>query len=213
VAESAPEHDLSVKHFVQLFGGWKGLIDSGVPAVVFIVVRLFQELNVAIVAAVAAGLLIVGLRRARGESLQYAYSGFAGLLVAVLISRATGTGKGFFLPGIVLTGLSGVGFAVSNLVGHPAIAMALVTIDEKYAQWKTNPALKRACVLSTWVWAASFFIRCGVASAVALTVGDDAKDNAILFGVIQVERYALLIGAALFTVAAVRRAPLQVPQA
>lgn len=203
--EDKPSGDLSVRHFLALFGGASGLFDSTLPAVVFIVVKLATDLNTGIVAAVAAGLVVVAVRRARGESLQHAAGGFFGLLLAVVFARATGSGKGFFLPGIIITALSGVGFAVSALVRRPAIALVLVAIDPKYAVWKTNPELRRACVQSTWVWAASFFIRAAVASAVALTVGDDAKDNAILFGVIQVEKYLMLAGAALFTVVAVRR--------
>ncbi|MCU1623835.1 MAG: hypothetical protein JWL79_2680 [Frankiales bacterium] len=210
----ADSEELRVGHFLALMGGAKGVFDSSVPAVVFIVVRLLSDLNTGIVAAVAVGLLVMAYRRARGESLQYCLSGFFGLLVAVAIAKATGTGKGFFLPGIVLTALSGIGFALSNVVKQPAVALTLVAIDAKYETWKTDPALRRACVLSTWVWAASFLIRSAVATAVALTVGDNAKDNAILFGVIQVERYALLLGAAFFTVWAVRRVPVApVPQA
>jgi hypothetical protein len=210
----ADSEELRVGHFLALMGGAKGVFDSSVPAVVFIVVRLLSDLNTGIVAAVAVGLLVLAYRRTRGESLQYCLSGFFGLLVAVAIAKATGTGKGFFLPGIVLTAVSGIGFALSNLVKQPAVALTLVAIDAKYEAWKTDPALRRACVLSTWVWAASFLIRSAVATAVALTVGDNAKDNAILFGVIQVERYALLLGAAFFTVWAVRRVPVApVPQA
>jgi hypothetical protein len=210
----ADSEELRVGHFLALMGGAKGVFDSSLPAVVFIVVRLLSDLNTGIVAAVAAGLLVMAYRRIRGESLQYCLSGFFGLLIAVAIAKATGTGKGFFLPGIVLTALSGIGFAVSNLVKQPAVALTLVAIDAKYEAWKTDPALRRACVLSTWVWAASFLIRSAVATAVAVTVGDNAKDNAILFGVIQVERYALLLGAAFFTVWAVRRVPVApVPQA
>ncbi|MCW2672263.1 MAG: hypothetical protein JWP14_852 [Frankiales bacterium] len=208
------DEQLKVGHFLALMGGGKGVFDSSVPAVVFIVVRLLSDLNTGVIAAVAAGLLVVAYRRLKGESLQYCVSGFVGLLVAVAIAKATGTGKGFFLPGIVLTAVSGLGFALSNLVGQPAVALALVSIDAKYERWRTDAALRRACVQSTWVWSASFLIRSAVATAVALTVGDNAADNAILFGVIQVERYALLLGAALFTVWAVRKVQVPpVPQA
>lgn len=205
----AEQHDLRVRHFLELFGGVKGLIDSSAPAVVFIVVKLLSDLNTAIVAAVAVGVLIVAFRKARGESLQQSVSGFFGLLIAVLISRATGTGKGFFLPGILITGLSGVAFAVSNLIGKPAVALILVTIDEKYAGWKDDAPLRRACVRSTWVWAASFLIRSTVATVVALSIGDDVKDNAILFGVIQVQKYLLIAAAAFYTVTAIRRVPVK----
>ena len=205
MAEAPEERELSVGSFLTLFGGVRGLIDSSLPVLVFIGVRLFADLNTAIVAAVVSGVLIVGLRSVRGEPLQQAFSGFFGLLIAVLFARATGTGKGFFLPGIIITALSGLGFLVSLVVRQPAIALVLVAIDPKYAVWKTLEPLRQACVRSTALWSVTFFVRAAVATAVAVTVGDDAKDNAILFGVIQVEKYALMLGAALYTVAAVRR--------
>lgn len=208
------QEQLRVRHLLALMGGGKGVFDSSVPALVFVVVRLLSDLDTGIVAAVVAGLLVLGYRKLRGESLQYCASGFFGLLLAVGLAKATGTGKGFFLPGILLTAVSGVAFAVSNLVRQPAVALALVAIDGKYEAWRTDAGLRRACVRSTWVWSASFLLRSAIATAVALTVGDNAKDNAILFAVIQVERYALLLGAALFTVWSVRKVPVPpLPQA
>lgn len=209
VEHPVEHHDLSVKHFLDLFGGAKGVFDSSAPAVVFIVVKLLSDLNTGLIAAVVVGLLILAFRRLRGESVQQSVSGFFGLLLAVVFARSTGSGKGFFLPGIIITAVSGLAFAMSNLLGQPAIAMALVAIDQKYAGWKEYPALRSACVRSTWVWSASFLIRASVASAVALSVGDGVKDNAILFGVIQVEKYLMIFGAALYTVAAVRGVPVR----
>ena len=49
------EHEqLRVGHLLALMGGGKGVFDSSVPALVFIVVRLFTDLNTGIVAAVVA---------------------------------------------------------------------------------------------------------------------------------------------------------------
>lgn len=201
-----PSRELSTGTVLEAFGGTKGLLDSSLPATVFVVVRLLASLNTAIAAAVAVGLAVVALRRVRGESLQQALSGFFGLLLAVVISRSTGTGKGFFLPGILITAGSGVLFAVSLLVRRPAVALALSAVDPRYAVWRTHVPLRRACVLSTAVWAASFFVRAGVASAVALSVGDRASDNLVLLVVINAVKWPLIVGSALLTVALVRRA-------
>lgn len=202
--------ELSTGTMLEAVGGTKGLLDSSLPATVFVLVRLFGPLNAAIVAAVLVGLAVVVLRRVRGEPLQQALSGFFGLLLAVVISRSTGTGKGFFLPGILITAGSGVIFTVSLLLRKPAVALALAAFDQRYAVWPTHAALRRACVLSTAVWAASFFVRAAVASAVALSVGDGASDNVLLLVVINAVKWPLIIGSALLTVALVRRA--EVPE-
>jgi len=202
----APAKQLSASTFVEVFGGVRGLFDSSLPAAVFVLVRLFAPLNTAIVAAVVSGLLVVVLRRRRGQSLQQAASGFFALVLAVVISRSTGTGKGFFLPGILITAGSGLVFLVSLLLRRPAVAVALAAFDPRYAPWRELPALRRACVLSTAAWAASFFLRAGVATAVALSVGDKAGDDIVLLVVINVVKWPLIIGSALLTVALVKRA-------
>ena len=211
------QHDLSVRHFLDLFGGGKGLFDSSLPVLVFLGVKLASgSLNAGLVAAVVAGLAVVAYRKSRGETLQHAGSGFFGLLLAVVFARATGSGKGFFYPGIALTGLTGVGFLVSVLVRKPAVALALVAIDPKYAVWETHEPLRRACTRATWFWTATFFIRAAVAAVVAASVGDSVKDNSLLFGIIQVEKFGLIALAALYTLNVVRAVelpePVEVPE-
>ena len=205
-AASVPGKELTAGALLAVFGGGKGLFDSSVPSVVFVLVRLFASLNGAIVASVVAGLLVVVLRSVRGESLQQAFSGFFALLLAVVISRSTGSGKGFFLPGILLTAGSGVAFGISLLARRPAIGLALAGFDERFAAWRDEPLLLRACSRSTFVWMMSFFIRAAVATTVALSVGDGARDNIVLLVVINAVKWPLIIGSALYTVAVVKAA-------
>jgi hypothetical protein len=207
VADAAPK-ELTTGTLLQQFGGVKGMVDSSIPATLFVIVRFFASLNVSIAVAVAAGLLVVALRRAQGETLQHAFSGFFGLLVAVLIVRSTGTGKGIFLPGILITAGSGVAFGLSLLLGRPAVALGLAAADPRYAAWKTHEPLRRACALSTAAWCASFFVRAGVATVVYLAYGDSPGDNLAILIVINAVKWPLIIGSALLTVALVKRAGL-----
>lgn len=203
-----PEEQLTTATILKQFGGWKGLLDSSLPATVFIVVRFFASINASIGAAVGAGLVVVGLRFARGEALQQAMSGFVGLIIAVVIVRTTGTGKNIFIPGILLTAGTGVGFLVSLLARRPIVALGLVAIDEKYGVWKTYAPLRRACTRSTAVWCVSFFVRATVATGVYLFYGDKPGDNLAMYVVINVVKWVLILGAALFTVEEVKRAGL-----
>ena len=207
----APQGELSAASLLSVFGGVKGLIDSSIPSTVFVVAYFLADLNTSIVAAVVAGVLVVALRKVRGESLQQAFSGFFGLVVSVLIVRSTGTGKTFFLPGILITLGSGLAFALSLLAKRPVIALVLAALDPRYAVWKTHEMLRKACFRATAVWMVSFFIRAAVATTVALSVGDDASDNLTILVVINVVKWPLIVGSALYTVALVKAA--QVPPA
>ena len=191
---------------LDVFGGVRGLIDSSIPVTVFVVVNFFASLNVSIAAAVVSGLAVVALRKSRGQSLQQAFSGFFGLVLAVVIVRSTGSGKGIFLPGIFITAGSGVAFLVSLLVRRPAVALGLAAVDPKYSQWKEHPALRRACVISTAVWCISFFIRAAVATTIYLQYGDKPSDSAVIYIVINAVKWPLIIGSALLTVALVKKA-------
>jgi hypothetical protein len=208
VTAAEQEAELSTSTLMQGFGGWKGLIDSSVPATVFVFARFVVDLNAAIVAAVVCGLVVVAVRRLQGETLQHATGGFFGLLIAVLIVRSTGSGKGIFLPGIFMTAGSGVAFGLSLLIGRPAVALGLAAADSRYAAWRTHEPLRRACTLATGVWCASFFIRAGVAATIYTVYGDTPADNLVLLIVINAVKWPLIIGSALLTVSLVRRAGL-----
>jgi len=205
---TAPPAELSTKTLLSAFGGVKGLFDSSLPIFVFILARFIPGVSIreALYPALATGVLIVGLRKARGESLQQAFSGFFGLLIAVLIARSTGTGKDIFWPGIVITAGSGLVFLVSLLIGKPMVAVGLSALDPRYAVWRTHDALRRACVVATAVWMVSFFIRASVGTTVLLAVGDQARDNLLVLIIINAVKWPLIIGSALLTVALVKRA-------
>jgi uncharacterized membrane protein len=198
--------EVSATTFVDGLGGGRGLFDSAVPATVFVVARLISgSLGIAIVVSVVSGLLIIALRRLRGEPLQQAASGFFGLAIAVLIAKLTGKGEGFFLPGIVITAGMGVGFVISLLAGRPAVGAALAAYDEKYAGWRDHPPLYRAARICTAVWAVTFFIRAGIAAVVYNRPGDN---DGLLLIVVNAVKWPLIVGAALLTVRMVRRAGL-----
>ncbi len=197
------EREVTPSAFVDAFGGVRGLVDSALPATVFVLVRLVTDLDAALYAAIATGVAVVALRALRGESLQQALSGFLGLAVAVLFARSTGSGEGFFLPGILTTGFTGVLFVVSLLAGRPAVGLALAAFDAKYAAWRQHPPLLRACRIATALWAVTFFVRAGVAYSVYSRPGD--ADGTLLI-VINVVKWPLIVLAAVVTVGLVRRA-------
>jgi hypothetical protein len=203
-----PSHELSTDTLLGTFGGWKGILDSSLPATVFVLARFFVDLEASVIAAVVAGLLVVVLRRTQGESLQQAFSGFFGLLVAVLVVRSTGTGKGIFLPGIFITGGMGVLFGLSLLARQPAVALGVAAADPRYAVWRTYAPLRRAFTVATAAWCASFFVRAGVAGTVYLVYGDSPADNLLLLVVINAVKWPLIVGCALLTVGLVKRAGL-----
>jgi hypothetical protein len=59
------------------FGGKKGLIDSGIPSVIFLVVfNITDQLSNALFASIAISAVLTIVRLARRDTVQHAMSGF-----------------------------------------------------------------------------------------------------------------------------------------
>lgn len=152
---------------VEALGGKRGLIDSGLPAVVFVlvnsVVQAFSTraaaLNAAMAAAIAVGVLVVLLRLVRKETLQQAISGFLALAIAVFFARRSGEARGFFLPGIFINITYGLVFLGAAVVGRPLVGAIYAAIDGMDKRWREDPRLRRIFAVTTVGWSLVFASR------------------------------------------------------
>ncbi len=150
-------------------GGARGLIDGGLPPLVFVAVNAVAgaqttrpaALGAAIGAAAAAGLGIVVLRLIRREPLRQALGGLAGLTVAVAFAATSGEARGFFLPGILVDAAYGLVFAGSALLGYPLVG-TLYGLLYRRSDWRDDARLRRLFVIATFGWSAVFAVRAGV---------------------------------------------------
>ena len=100
--ESAPAPFVFDRHLVlEQLGGWRGMIDSSLPTVAFIVANAVDGLRTGIWAAIASAVLIFVLRLVRRESVQQAFSGLFAVGIAVAIAAFSGQARNFFAFGIV----------------------------------------------------------------------------------------------------------------
>lgn len=158
---------------VEALGGKRGLLDSGLPAVVFVfvnsVVTAFADrdagLRAALYAAVAVGVGVVALRLARRETLQQALSGFFALAIAVWLAARSGEARDFFLPGILINVAYGAAFFVSALLGRPLIGYVYAAVDGLDRTWRDDRRLRRVFSVATVGWAGVFAARAAVQGA------------------------------------------------
>jgi len=154
--------------FVEQLGGVKGMIDSGVPVVVFVAVNALAGLRWAIGAALAAGLVIFGMRLARRERLQFAVSGLLGVGVAAFFAWRLHSAAGFFLPGIALNAVYFLLFAGSLLVRRPLVGLLWTYLGDGRTDWRTRPGLRRAYTRATLLWAGLYGAKVIVQGALLL---------------------------------------------
>ena len=157
---------------IEALGGKRGLVDSGLPAVVFVfvnsVVQAFTSRDVAlksaIIAAVVSGVGIVVLRLVRRETLQQAISGLFGLGIAVFFAARSGEARGFFLPGIFINIGYGAVFLGSALIGRPVVGAIFAAVDGMDKRWREDRALRRMFAFASVGWALVFASRAVVQS-------------------------------------------------
>ena len=145
-------------------GGWRGIIDSSLPALVFVISYLAtsQNLTVSIWCALGAGAVIAIWRILRKQSLQQVLGGFGGVALSAFIASRTGNAADFFLPGLLINMAYGLAFAVSNLVRWPLVGVGVGAATGDIAGWRSDPQLRRAYVIATWLWAGMFALKLAI---------------------------------------------------
>ncbi|CAN5239631.1 DUF3159 domain-containing protein [soil metagenome] len=207
-AAAQPGRSVTQTALVESFGGKRGLLDSGLPAVVFVfvnsVVAAFASrdtaLDSALASAVAVGAGVVLLRLVRKETLQQAISGFLGLAVAVWFARRSGEARGFFLPGIFINIGYGLLFLASSVIGRPVVGYVYAAL-EGLQGWREDRRLRRVFAVASAGWGMVFATRAVVQGALYVMDRPGLLAAArLLMG------WPLTIAAVAVTIAYVRRA-------
>jgi hypothetical protein len=142
-------------------GGWRGLIDSGVPTMVFVIAYLVtgQQLRPSLVAAVVSGLVIAVWRLVRRESLQQVLTGFLGVAISAWVASRTGRAENYFVMGILINIAYGLAYLISILVRWPLMGVLIGYFRGDETAWRDDPRQYAAYVTSSWIWVAMFGLR------------------------------------------------------
>lgn len=140
-------------------GGWRGMFDSGMPVVVFVLANTIGGLRVAIWSAVVAGVVLMSVRLALRQTVQQSISGFVGVALAAVIAARTGEAKGYFLLGIWASFLYAGAFLASVLVRWPAVGVIWEYIDGGGRAWRQERPMMRIYTWTTLLWVTVFLSR------------------------------------------------------
>ena len=154
---------------VTALGGTRGVVDGGLPPLLFAVVHAVVgagtagsvALLSASTAAAATGSVIVVLRLVRREPLRQAMGGLAGLAIAIAFALRSGEARGFFLPGIYVDAAYAIAFLGSALVGRPLIGFVYGWLSGRRRQWRDDASLYRTLTVATLGWSLVFAVRAG----------------------------------------------------
>ena len=188
-------------------GGVRGMIESSIPVLAFVLVNIVWSLTPALIVAVTMGLVLAGYRLLRKESVRHAVNGLFGIGIGAALAFKTGDAKDFYVPGILLTLGYGLAMIASVIAGRPLVGwLWSLVADNGGNRWHLDGGLRRIFGWLTVVWAtvflAKFVVNVWVYYADGLT--DDQK--ASILGIMRIALgfppYAILLA---LTVWAVRR--------
>lgn len=156
---------------VEAMGGRHGIVESGLPALVFVIAYTASgnDLTLAIWSAVALGVMAAIVRLARRETLQYALAGLAGVALAAFVASRTGRAEDFFLPGLMLNAGYAAAYAISIAVRWPLIGLIVGALLGEGTEWRKDPAEVRLYSRASWIWVGVFLSRLAVQLPLYLT--------------------------------------------
>ncbi len=142
-------------------GGRRGMIEAGVPGVLFTVLWLStRDLRVALVGSLVVALLALGLRLVQRSTPQFCFNALFAIGIGFLFVRLAASSGGseseqalaFFLPGILIS----LGYTVvmvgSCLAGWPFVGFLLGSVTGDPTAWHADRQVVALCSRLTWLF-------------------------------------------------------------
>ena len=142
-------------------GGWAGVLDSGLPFVVFTVAYLVtdRDLESTLYASVGTAAVLAVFRLLRRQSLVQVFSGLIGIAIAAFLAQRTGNAENFFLPGIITNALYASACLISIAIHRPLLGYVIEAMRGRDMSWVRDPQAHRLFSTITWLWTLIFGIR------------------------------------------------------
>ena len=152
--------------FADAIGGVRGLVESTLPGLVFVVVYVVTHaLTPSLLASLGAALVAVALRLVQRTPVTQAFSGVLGVGIGVVWAWQTGEASNYFAWGLWVNVAWFLAALVSIVVRWPAVGVIVSFLRSEGMTWRTDPDLvheRRRFVWATWLWVGVFGARLAV---------------------------------------------------
>ena len=157
------EHNQDKETVINALGGKKGLIDSGLPSVIFLVIfNIKHDLQLAIWAAILVSLVLTILRLAKKDTIQHSISGIVGVLTCAYFANRSGQATDFYIPKLLTNLGYGSAYLIGNILGWPILGLVLGPLLGENFEWRNNPVRKKMYIRASWIWVGMFFSRIAI---------------------------------------------------
>jgi hypothetical protein len=158
----APDHAPSASTLLTAMGGVRGIIESILPGLLFLVTyTITNNLWWSVAAPVVIAIVFVIIRLVRRQAVTTAVAGLLLILVSAVIALVTGRPENNFIPGFFINGGILLLVLITLVIRRPLIGLvaSLLLSDP---EWRKDRAQLRVAYIATWFWVALAVIRLGV---------------------------------------------------
>jgi len=156
--EAAVRHQLATA-----LGGRRGVVESALPTLVFTVAYVgTHRLQLALILAAAAAVLLLAIRLAQRSSAQFVLNSLVGIALAAFFALRSGRAEDAFLPGIIYNAGYAAVMLLSIAVRWPVVGFMIGSVVGDPTGWRSQPAVLRLCTKLTWLLLLPCLVRVAV---------------------------------------------------
>ncbi len=156
----ADDEKLSPRDMLAALGGIRGLAETILPGLVFLVIYTFsQELSWALGVSVGLALVFTVVRIIGKTPVMQAVAGLIGAVVSAALALWTGRGEDNFVLGLITNAVYAAALLVSMLVRWPLIGLAVGYLMGDGLAWRQSKRRFQAMQLLTACWLGLFVLR------------------------------------------------------
>ncbi len=159
-----PAEDASTGRVVwHAMGGWRGILESVLPSLAFLVIyTIWQDLVLALAISVGLAVVFTVARLIARSPAGAAIGGLVATGAAAALALWTGRAQDNFVWGFITNGAYGTAFLVSALIGWPLIGLAAGFLMGESTEWRRDRRKRRIYSWLSFAWAALFAARLAV---------------------------------------------------
>lgn len=158
----APDQAPSAATLLTAMGGVRGIVESILPGLLFLVTyTITHNLWWSVAAPVVIAVVFVVIRFARRQPVTTAIVGLLGIVISAAIALLTGRPENNFVPGFFINAGILLVTLVTLVLRRPLIGLvaSLLLSDP---DWRGDRAQLRVAYIATWFWVGLAVIRLGV---------------------------------------------------
>lgn len=158
----APDQAPSAATLLTAMGGVRGIVESILPGLLFLVTyTITKNLWWSVAAPVAIAVVFVVIRLVGRQAVTTAIAGLLGIVISAVIAILTGRPENNFVPGFFINAGILLVTVLTLAIRRPLIGLvaSLLLSDP---EWRSDRAQLRVAYIATWLWVGLAVIRLGV---------------------------------------------------